>query len=100
VEYRFIIALTFEKLSNRRARHLRAMVMWENALLNLPAACPRVEKEEHKTRFHTLQAIARLYRKSPDCFGIVKVWRPREMATLAPGVADEAGRYARGQAAE
>jgi hypothetical protein len=99
-EYRFIIALTFEKLSNRRARHLRAMVMWEDALLNLPAACPQVEKEEHKTRFRTLQAIARLYRKSPECFGIVKVWRPRELAMLAPAAADEAGRYARGQAAE
>jgi hypothetical protein len=100
VEHRFIIALTFEKLSNRRARHLRAMVMWEDALLNLPAACPRVEQEEHQTRFRTLQAIARVYRTCPECFGVVKVWRPRELATLAPGVADESGRYARGQAAE
>src|SRR5207344_1115304 len=57
-EYRFIVALTFEKLSNRRARHLRAMVMWEEALLNLPPECPLVEKDEHKTRFRTLQAIA------------------------------------------
>jgi len=100
VEHRFIIALTFEKLSNRRARHLRAMVMWEDALLNLPAACPKVEKEEHKTRFRTLQAIARVYRMCPECFGVVKVWRPRELATLAPGIADEAGRYGHGQAAE
>jgi hypothetical protein len=99
-EYRFIIALTFEQLSNRRARHLRAMVMWEEALLNLPAECPRVEKEEHKTRFSTLQAIARLYRKSPECFGVVKVWRPREVAALAPGAAYEARGFARGQAAE
>src|SRR5712675_1232822 len=28
-EYRFVIALTFEKLHNRRARHLRAMVVRE-----------------------------------------------------------------------
>jgi len=98
-EYRFIVALTFEKLSNRRARHLRAMVMWEEALLNLPAECPLVEKEEHKTRFRTLQAIARLYRKSPECFGVVKVWRPREVAALAAGTAYEA-RLTRGQAAE
>jgi hypothetical protein len=60
-EYRFVIALTYERLSNRRARHLRGMVMWEEALLNLPVECPRVEKEEHKTRFRTLQAIARQY---------------------------------------
>ena len=30
-EYRFVIALTYEKLSDRRARHLRAMVMWEQS---------------------------------------------------------------------
>lgn len=76
-EYRFVIALTFEKLSNRRARHLRAMVMWEEALLALPAACPRVDAEEHKTRFKTLQAVARQYRAHPERFGVVKVWRPK-----------------------
>ena len=58
-EYRFVVALTYEKLHDRRARHLRAMVMWEPALLNLPEECPRVDFEEHKTRFRTLQAIAR-----------------------------------------
>jgi hypothetical protein len=99
-EFRFIIALTFEQLSNRRARHLRAMVMWEEALLNLPAECPRVEKEEHKTRFATLQAIARQYRQNPERFGLVNVWRPREVAALAPGAPYEAIRLARGQAAE
>jgi hypothetical protein len=77
-EFRFVIALTFEKLNNRRARHLRAMVMWEDALLSLPAECPRVDVEEHKTRFGTLQAIAAQYRAHPERFGIVKVWRPKE----------------------
>jgi hypothetical protein len=47
-EHRFVVALTFEKLHNRRARHLRAMVIREEALRNLPADCPRVEFEEHK----------------------------------------------------
>jgi hypothetical protein len=78
-EYRFVIALTFEKLHNRRARHLRAMVMWEEALLSLPVECPHVDFEEHKTRFRTLQAIARQYRAHPERFGIVKVWRPKEL---------------------
>ncbi len=100
VEYRFVVALTFEQLSNRRARHLRAMVMWEETLINLPAECPCVEKEEHKTRFSTLQAIARQYREHPDRFGTVNVWRPREVAALAPGAAYEAMRLTRGQAAE
>jgi hypothetical protein len=83
-EYRFVIALTYEKLHNRRARHLRAMVMWEQALLNLPEQCPRVDFEEHKTRFRTLQAIARHYRQNPERFGVVKVWRPKDFAVLAP----------------
>lgn len=76
-EHRFVIALTFEQLSNRRARHLRAMVIWEQGLLHLPDEMPRVDFEEHKTRYRTLQAIARQYRAHPDRFGIVKVWRPR-----------------------
>src|SRR5262249_22419095 len=83
-EYRFIIALTFEKLSNRRARHLRAMVMWEKALLSLPEECPRVEREEHKTRFRTLQAIARQYRQHPERFAIVNIWRPRVVQPAMP----------------
>ncbi len=78
-EYRFVIALTFERLNNRRARHLRAMVMWEDALFKLPAECPRVDFEEHKTRFRTLQAIAAQYRTHPERFGIVKIWRPKEL---------------------
>jgi hypothetical protein len=58
-EFRFVIALTFEQLSTRRARHLRAMVMWEQALLDLPEQMPRVDFEEHKTRYRTLLSIAR-----------------------------------------
>ena len=76
-EHRFVIALTFEKLDSRRARHLRAMVMWEPMLLSLPEAMPRVDYEEHKTRYRTLLAIAKMYRKHPERFGIVKVWRPK-----------------------
>jgi hypothetical protein len=82
-EFRFVVALTFEKLHNRRARHLRAMVMWEEALLTLPAEFPEVDFAEHRTRYRTLQEIARQYRQHPERFGIVKVWRPRA-ATATP----------------
>ena len=98
-EYRFVIALTFEKLSNRRARHLRAMVMWEQTLLNLPAECPRVDFEEHKTRFRTLQAIARQYRAHPERFGIVNVWRPKDLYSIAPVAGGETIRVRQPQAA-
>ena len=75
VEHRFVIALTYEKLHSRRARHLRAMVMWEPQLQNLPAECPAVEREEHRTRYRTLQEIARQYAAQPERFGVVRVWR-------------------------
>jgi len=74
-EYRFVIALTFEKLNNRRARHLRAMVIWEDMLRDLRPEYPQVDFEEHKTRYRTLQAIARQYASNPERFGVVKVWR-------------------------
>jgi hypothetical protein len=79
-EFRFVIALTFEQLNSRRARHLRAMVMWEEALRRLPEDMPRVDSEEHRTRYRTLLAIARQYREQPERFGVVKVWRPRYVA--------------------
>lgn len=84
LEYRFVIALTYEKLSNRRARHLRAMVMWEESLLNLPTDFPNFERKEHETRFRTLQAIARQYQAHPERFGIVHVWRPKNADWITP----------------
>jgi hypothetical protein len=82
-EFRFVVALTYEKLHNRRARHLRAMVVWEESLRNLPAESPVVDVPEHHTRFRTLQAIARQYAKHPERFGVVKIWRPKEVGKLA-----------------
>jgi hypothetical protein len=86
-EHRFVIALTFEQLNSRRARHLRAMVMWEPMLLGLPDEMPRVDFEEHKTRYRTLLAIARAYPAHPERFGVVKVWRPRQFRAAAPNPA-------------
>ncbi len=82
-EHRFVIALTFEQLNSRRARHLRAMVMYEPMLLNLPEEFPRVDYEEHKTRYRTLLSIARQYREQPEHFGVVKVWRPKHIGSAA-----------------
>src|SRR5204863_8703628 len=98
-EHRLVIALTFEQLSNRRARHLRAMVIFEPTLRNLPAEFPRVDFEEHKTRYRTLQAIARQYAANSDCFGIVKVWRPKLPVVTMPAI-DKAMRFEPDRAAE
>ena len=78
-EFRFVVALTYEQLSNRRARHLRAMVMYEPVLVSLPEEMPEVDHEEHTTRYRTLLSISRLYRKNPERFGIVRIWRDREL---------------------
>jgi len=98
-EHRFVVALTFEKLNSRRARHLRAMVVWEEALRRLPKACPHVDFEEHKTRYGTLQAIARLYAANPGCFGVVKVWRPKPSSVTMPAI-DPSMRFMPDRAAE
>jgi hypothetical protein len=78
-EFSFVVALTYEPLSNRRARHLRAMVMYEPALRALTDKMPQVDHDEHKTRYRTLLAISREYRENPERFGIVRIWRDREL---------------------
>ena len=97
-EYRFVIALTYEQLSDRRARHLRAMVMWEQSLLNLPAECPRFERKEHETRYRTLQAIARQYRAHPERFGVVQSGGPKDLYSIAPVAGGETVRVRQPQA--
>jgi hypothetical protein len=60
------------------------MVMWEGMLKHLPAECPQVDYEEHRTRYRTLQAIARQYAEAPAHFGIVNVWRPKRPGLPTP----------------
>jgi len=59
----------------------------DDKLLTLPEALPRVDFEEHKTRYCTLLAIAREYRAHPERFGVVKVWRPKNIGGHAPNPA-------------
>lgn len=47
------------------------------ALLSLPEQLPRVDLEEHKTRYRTLLSIAKQYREHLERFGTVKMWRPK-----------------------
>jgi hypothetical protein len=61
------------------------MVMWEDAFLALSERCPHVDIEDLKTRYRTLLAVARQYRTGPECFGVVKIWRPKAGAAHAHG---------------
>ena len=77
-EHRFVIALTFEQLNMRRARHLRAMVMWEQALLEPSRECPpRRFRGAQDALPHPAGDRAANTARIPERFGIVKVWRPR-----------------------
>jgi hypothetical protein len=76
-EHRFVVALTYEKIKDRRMRHFRAMVVLETeigAFLEEPG--PRLRRPEHTTRLQTLRCIARQYQAHPERFGVVSVWRP------------------------
>jgi hypothetical protein len=81
-EHRFVVALTYEKIKDRRMRHFRAMVVLETeigAFLEEPG--PRLRRPEHTTRLATLRAIARQYQAHPERFGLVSVWRPAAAGT-------------------
>ena len=73
--------------------------MREQTLRSLPVDCPQVDFEEHRTRFCTLQAIARQYIANPEHFGIVKVWRPKMPNVIVPSV-DRTMRFEPERAAE
>jgi hypothetical protein len=76
-EHRFVVALTYEKVKDRRMRHFRAMVILETeiaAFLEEPG--PRLRRPEHATRLATLRCIAHQYNAHPERFGTVSIWRP------------------------
>jgi hypothetical protein len=58
--------------------------MWERSLLSLPAEPPRFARKEHATRYRTLQEVARQYRAHPERFGVVHLWRPKDLYSIAP----------------
>ena len=76
-EYRFVIALTYEKLNNRRARHLRAMVMWEEACSTCPRNVRGSISRSTRPASHPAGDRARIPRH-PERFGVVNIWRPKE----------------------
>jgi hypothetical protein len=66
-------------------------------LLDLPEECPTVEREEHKTRYRTLQQIGRQYATHPERFAVVNIWRPHSDWSYAAGALTDAPRLVRVQ---
>lgn len=73
-EYSFVLALTFEKVPDVRARHFRIMMINEDELLALPDKFPKLSRPEHGTRYKTLLSIRDQYKAKPEHFGVLKLW--------------------------
>lgn len=64
----FVLCLTRERAGGIRIQKVRAMLIQKSTLFNLPDALPRLENENHVTRFETLKSLARLYPTHTDQF--------------------------------
>ena len=73
VSERYLTALTYERAGAMRTHKVRAMVIKKETLLNLPAELPKLESENHRTRFRTLQKLAEEYRVRPGRFLEVEI---------------------------
>ncbi|MCA9090771.1 MAG: hypothetical protein KDA90_19285 [Planctomycetaceae bacterium] len=73
---KFTICLTSEADGNLRMRKVRAMVIGETLLSNLPEEPPRFESPHHDTRWKTLKQLAAARTKSPEKFLTVELCFP------------------------
>lgn len=76
VEHKIVAALTYEKLTNTRARHFRVMLVQEAELLALPDECPALWHPDHATRYKTLCFLRDEYKRNPQFFGVLYSWTP------------------------
>lgn len=65
---RYVLCLTNEVDGNIRTRKIRAMLIRRELLDKLPEEMPRLESQNHKTRWATLQAMARKRQSHPYMF--------------------------------
>jgi hypothetical protein len=64
----YLICLTCECSGPMRTRKVRAMLIRKSLLRALPEQPPQYEREEHSTRWLTLQQLATSYPKHPERF--------------------------------
>lgn len=76
----YTLCLTNERAGDVKIRKIRAMVMQTEKLANLadiaPASCRRVERENHETRWRTLEAMSRQLETHPGDFMTIEITRP------------------------
>lgn len=70
---RYLITLTNECDGAIRTRKVRAMVVQKELLENLPEEMPRLESPNHKTRWKTMQQLAKSWKQEPHRFVNVEI---------------------------
>lgn len=70
---KFLVCLTSEADGNVRMRKIRAMVIAEGLLQNLPDEPPQFSSPHHSTRWKTLKSLANAYGQTPDQFILVEL---------------------------
>ena len=65
---RYVICLTNEKSGEMKTRKLRAMLIQQKLLTQLPTEPPKLESPHHATRWQTLNQLAAEYHKNPHRF--------------------------------
>jgi hypothetical protein len=73
----YLIALTSERAGEVRTQKIRAMVIHQTLLENLPEEEPEYESQNHATRWKTLQSLAKLYKTQPWKFQEVEICLPK-----------------------
>ncbi|MCA8995494.1 MAG: hypothetical protein KDA80_00840 [Planctomycetaceae bacterium] len=69
----YVIYLTCESAPNLRQRKIRAMMIRESLLLNLPEELPKLESPTHDTRWNTLRWLAKDYQSKSGRFITLEV---------------------------
>ena len=64
----YLICLTCEKAGAVRTQKVRAMLVSESLLSNLPEKTPTFESPNHSTRWETLQFLAKTWKTAPHQF--------------------------------
>lgn len=68
VQGTYLICLTCEAAGQLRQRKIRAMVIQQQVLENLPEQIPQFESPHHTTRWDTLQKLSKSWRQTPERF--------------------------------
>lgn len=80
----FVLCLTNECDGNVRTRKIRAMVIEQSLLENLPEEMPVLEQDYHDTRWKTLEIMAKRWKENPIEFKEMEILVPQQSSNNTP----------------